>query len=376
MSKCTANALTFILVFLAASMAAADNTITFGPYVQNVTDQRAVVCWATLEGESIASKLGWKKSVRAYNVHERIFVGLEPNTRYEYDVFGDGSPEGSGHFTTFPAKAEPFTFVAFGDTRSGHKEHAKLAAHILKDNPLFVINTGDLVSNGLEMNDWESFFRVSGDLMRNIPYYPVLGNHEKDSPYYFDFFSLPGNERYYSFLAGDCFFLMLDTEGPDYPTPEFVKKENREEFWAEQNRDYMEQQKQWADKMLRLHRDAGYIFVCFHQPLISVKKSRAEDAKIRRAFWGGLFERRGVQVVLSGHDHHYHRAVSGGTHFVTTGGGGASLYDADAPQPETVKIAKARHYIRINVGEEQANLSVIDIDGSLIESFSVQKRSN
>ncbi len=31
-----------------------------------------------------------------------------------------------------------------------------------------------------------------------------------------------------------------------------------------------------------------------HEPLISVKRTRVEDAKIRRKFWGGLFERHRV----------------------------------------------------------------------------------
>lgn len=80
--------------------------------------------------------------------------------------------------------------------------------------------------------------------------------------------------------------------------------------------------------------------------------------------------------MLSGHDHHYHRALSGGTHYVTTGGGGAGLYAPDAPHPETVKISKVHHYIRVEVGLDETKLTVIDIDGELIEAFSVHKRGS
>jgi len=359
---------------LTATAAVAEDRIAIGPYVQNVTSESAVVCWGTRAGESWLNGPKGKRTVRGYEHHRRTFADLKPETRYEYDVLGDGSPEGRGHFTTFPEQARPFRFAAFGDTRSRHDVHARLVRRILSEGPVLVINTGDLVSNGLRVSDWETFFEISGELMRHIPYYPLLGNHEKDSPLYFDFFDLPGNERRYSFSVGDAFFLMLDSEGPEYETPEFIKKENLEEFWARQNRAYMEAQKHWADEMLYLHRDAGFTFVCFHKPLYSAMGNRLEDARLRREFWGDLFERHGVQVVLNGHDHHYHHAAHGGTHYIVTGGGGANLYAADAPQPETIKTVRTEHYIRIEVGTDEATLTAIDMDGRTIDVVTVAKR--
>ena len=381
-SNCRTN--TIALALLAAVMfanllaVAADEAeqapIAFGPYVQNVTHESAVICWLTLSGESKVKGPNGDEVVREYEQHERAFVRLEPSTRYEYDMLGDGSPEGRGSFTTFPREIEPFGFVVFGDTRSRHDIHERLVERIIKEKPLFVINTGDLVSDGRSIEDWEHFFRINRELMRTIPYYPALGNHEKDSPHYFDFFNLPGNERYYSYVVGDAFFLVLDTEGADYPTPGFIK--DKEWFWANQNKDYMEKQKAWADRMLGLHKDAGFVFVVFHSPLFSAKRSRIIDAQLRREFWGGIFERHGVQVVFNGHDHHYHHALNNGTHYVVTGGGGAGLYDADAPRPETVKAVKIEHYIRIEVGKDETKLTAIDINGEVIDEFSVAKRKN
>ena len=180
-----------------------------------------------------------------------------------------------------------------------------------------ILNTGDMVGNGLDIHHWETFFDVTKDLMRSIPYFPTLGNHEKDSKYYYDFFNLPGNERYYSFSVGDALFISLDFEGIQYQTPDYINKENREHFWNNHELPYFEKQKKWLDHILTLHQDAGYIFVFFHQPLISVKKSRVKDSKIRRKFWGDIFERHGVQVVLSGHDHHYHHAIVTTTIIIT-----------------------------------------------------------
>ncbi|MBI4556459.1 MAG: metallophosphoesterase [Candidatus Hydrogenedentes bacterium] len=136
----------------------------------------------------------------------------------------------------------------------------------------------------------------------------------------------------------------------------------------------METQKAWVDEMLKQHRQAPYVFAVFHEPLFSAKASRLEDTAQRRAFWGDIFERNQVQVAFNGHDHHYHHAVHGGTHYVVTGGGGASLYEVDAPQPETVKATKIEHYLRIEVGPEETKLTAIDIEGETIEEFEVPRR--
>jgi hypothetical protein len=95
---------------------------------------------------------------------------------------------------------------------------------------------------------------------------------------------------------------------------------------------------------------------------------------LRREFWGDIFKRYGVQVILNGHDHHYHHAFSEGTHFVTTAGGGAGLYETDAPQPETVTFKKIEHFVSVEVGLEKATLTAIDINGEIIDEFTVSKR--
>ncbi len=367
-------ALFFASVFVA--IAGEKKTIAIGPYVQNVTDKSAVVCWATLSGVStVTMPDGSVQTLNHYQNHEMLLSGLQENTTYTYNVFGDGSEAGRGQVTTFPKDIAPFKFVVLGDTRSRHEVHKKNIDRIIAEKPLFVVNTGDLVADGRQIQHWEKFFALNKELLRSTPYFPVLGNHEKDSRYYFDFFNLPGNERYYSFSVGDAFFIFLDTEGEDYQTPRYLKTAaGREYFWANYNRRYFETQKAWVEHQLTLNKDAGFVFVFFHQPLFSVKKSRVADAELRRKFWGDIFERHGVQVVMNGHDHHYHHALRGGTHYITTAGGGAGLYEPDTPQPETQKIAKIEHLVSVEVGLEKSVLTAIDIDGNIIEKIELQRR--
>ncbi len=53
---------------------------------------------------------------------------------------------------------------------------------------------GDLVANGWSYGEWEEqFFTPAAPLMARVPTYPVPGNHESDTPYFFDYFDLPDN---------------------------------------------------------------------------------------------------------------------------------------------------------------------------------------
>ncbi len=211
--------------------------IAFGPYLQNMTDDKVTICWTTPDGMTTFKNAEGKiDTVNSYRMHKTILARLDDSTIYNYDILNDGSDEGKGTFTTFPKKAVPFRFCVLGDTRSNHDVHQRIVNRIIDDKPLFVINTGDLVGNGNSMSDWEHFFEINKELIRNVPYFSVLGNHEKDSENYYNFFSLPGNERYYFFSVGNALFVILDMEGPDYDTPSYLHGEAREKLRNENGR--------------------------------------------------------------------------------------------------------------------------------------------
>ena len=55
-----------------------------------------------------------------------------------------------------------------------------------------ILVPGDLVDNGLSYSQWaNTFFSPAHPLFAHVPVYPVLGNHESDTDYYFDYFHLP-----------------------------------------------------------------------------------------------------------------------------------------------------------------------------------------
>ena len=347
-----------------------------GPYLQNMTPHSVVIAWAVPAGSTAVTAADTlNRKVNRFEYHSTLITGLQPGTDYSYDILQDGTERGRGTFHTYPEGSVPFNFCVLGDTRSGHDTHRQIVSRIISEHPLFVINTGDLVGNGNNISLWETFFDINKELIRNVPYYTVLGNHEQDSKNYYDFFNLPGNERYYFFTVGDALFVVLDMEGPDYDTPDYLQGGARELFWEGISKAYFDKEKAWLENLLSLNEDAGYIFVFFHPTWYSVKSSRVEEAARRRAYWGDIFERHRVSAVMNGHDHYYEHAFHGGTHYIVTAGGGAPLYDTDALQPETVKAEKVHHYMSIDVGEEQTILKAIRIDGSLIEKIVIARRN-
>ncbi|MCK5776017.1 MAG: metallophosphoesterase [Bacteroidales bacterium] len=351
--------------------------IAFGPYIQQLSYKDVEICWSTTEGTTKLYSDGDSlySSINQYENHKTIITNLEPNTTYSYDVLNDGTDNGKGEFTTAPRGIEDFHFIALGDTRTRHDVHQKIVNGIIKRNPDFVINTGDLVGNGNNIHDWEHFFNINKNLMKDTPYYTVLGNHEKNSENYFNFFSLPDKESYYFFTRGDALFIILDFEGPNYQTPAYLKGESREKFWTNISKDYFNTEKKWLENVLELNKEAGYIFVFFHPTYYSIHKSRVEEAEKRREYWGDIFERYQVTAVLNGHDHYYHHAVNNGTHYIVTAGGGAPLYSTDAIQPETVNYKMIEHFVDIEVNKTNAIFNVIDIDGHQFDTIKVKRRN-
>jgi hypothetical protein len=364
----------FLFSFCAIS-AQETKQIAIGPYIQQMSTKDVTLSWSTIEGESLVKHPDGKTdTIREYEQHQIHLANLKPNTTYSYDVLNDGSDEGKGELTTFPDESTPFNFVAIGDSRNRHDIHAEIVSKIMEKTPIFVINSGDLVANGRSIGDWEAFFKVNNKLMKNTPYYPVLGNHEKDSPYYYDFFDLPNNERYYYFNVGDALFIVLDSEGLRTTMPSYISEDKEDQFWYNSGVDYLKTQKEWLEGVLNLHKEAGFVFIFQHLPLYSVKKSRVAESKMAREFWGDIFARHGVQVFLNGHDHHYHHAIDNGVHFITAAGAGAPLYKVDAPQPETVKFKEIEHFVNVEVNKDAAILHVIDINGNEFDTIEVKRR--
>jgi predicted MPP superfamily phosphohydrolase len=166
-----------------------------------------------------------------------------------------------------PEGEHAFTFTVISDTQNrGNAAHRPLIEQIRASQPDLLFNVGDLVADGRNLGDWEEFFRVEGELLRNVPLYAVLGNHDRAAALYFQFFVLPGNERYYSFNRGTTHFVVLDSPGPYAPEDNQAITPAARARFQEQREQYWREQIQWLQDDLAGHPDAKYMFVFLHTP--------------------------------------------------------------------------------------------------------------
>ena len=356
-----------VLFCLAACLAvsaqnAATQKVVKGPVVSNVQTDRATLTWVTHRPSGVLRKEGSaeEKPVEEPVYHRVEMKGLQAGTRYSYDLSSYGA-DARGSFVTAPAGDAPFSFLVFGDTRTRHEFHRKIAARMTAEKPSFILHTGDLVANGLLSEDWDVFFDIERELLRTTAFFPVYGNHDRNADVFSQYFAFPGgNPHRFSFDWGTVHFVGLDSN--EVGTTPQDRNAFRQEMLA------------WLKDDLRRNKKP-LTFVYFHHPLYSAVESRKTSAAKLGELYEPLFVETGVTAVFAGHDHNYQHHVAKGVHHVVTGGGGAPLYEVD-PIPEiTLKAVKVENYVRVTVNGAKAKVEGIDIDGNRLESFDMTGRS-
>jgi hypothetical protein len=338
-----------------------------GPYLQNVTGQSVTLMWES--SHRVAGKVelldGSRRVIDSEEseIHEVVVDGLEPGTRYRYRVTADGDSV-TGEFATAPEAGAPFSFVVFGDSRSNAGSHRRVVERVRREVPDFILGTGDMVDRGSREDEWQTFFEIERDLLRENVMFPSLGNHDRQgrgrtADNFRKYFSLPENspnpERYYAFTYSNARFLVLDS--------------NAYAFALTDQTAWIEQQLQQA----RLDPKIRHIFVSMHHPpySISLHGGRIE----LRDAWTPLYEKYGVTAVFSGHDHCYSRAEKNGVRYFVSGGGGAPLYPrarkpAELDLQATRYFERTNHYLRVVVVGDLVEVDAVRADGSLMESVS------
>ncbi|MCD6098839.1 metallophosphoesterase [bacterium] len=277
--------------------------------------------------------------------HTVEITGLSPGSRYFYRVLSGDSFSPVDSFLTAPTESR-FSFLVFGDNRTDSVSHqAVVDAMMEEEGILFVINGGDLVAAGYSVSDWQTFFNIERDLLASYAYYPVLGNHEIPNEQFINYFELPGNERYFSWVIGNCKFIILNT--------------NESYLWGSSQRD-------WFESELAASGGYDYTFVVFHHPAYSSGNHGSTVAV--QLFLVPLMEDYAVDFVFNSHDHSYEHAYVNGIHYLVSGGGGAPLYSVGTSD-WTIYSESVHHYIRFDVDGENIRFYAKRPDGSIMDSL-------
>jgi acid phosphatase type 7 len=346
------------------------------PYLQSMTADSVIVAWQTATDERGIIKFGQSNAPgqsvtesKSRKDHNILLTGLKTGGKYFYRVWNsNGAVSQVYSFTTAPAaKNANFTFVAIGDSGSGSSEQKKIARLLEQEQFDFWVHTGDLVYDAGASKDFQAkFFDPYAAILSERPIFPSPGNHDQYlfAVGYKKAFYLPTNnpkksELYYSFEWGDARFVSINT----HITAGHVSK--REIDWI--RGELQSNTKRW-------------LIVYFHIPLYS--SGRHGSNKTLQNKLGQLFETSGVDLVLTGHDHHYERSkplreynkdpqYKGLVH-ILTGGGGKSLRSVSA-KSFAAFTKSAYHYTKLKVSQNKVEGEAIDSDGKVIDRFTIAK---
>jgi hypothetical protein len=343
------------------------------PYLQNVTTDGITLSWETREpsvgavefGEDEDRSMGVSETTPQRMHHIRL-TGLKAGTTYHYQAKSNDITLPPATFQTLPKPgSDQWRVVVYGDNRSNPRVHKRIVHEIQKAKPLLVINTGDLVANGNHYDEWKKqYFDPLRDLSKTTPVFTCLGNHEKNAPLYYEYMDLPdeNGEVYYALPFANAVFIGLNSNasdaayGPDSP------------------------QTRWLVETLEKHRDKEWVVVYFHHPLFRSHPTRGITAQ--RWTWQPIFDQYEVDLVITGHDHHYMRSLpigsytgteKAGVRHIISGGGGAGLYSFQ-PRTHVAYQEKTHHMVVLEANGDRLLGRAVNLDGKTIDAFSLKDK--
>ena len=338
-----------------------------------------------------ATECSFKEAKNDYLQYQVQLRGLQPNSVYEYRIVTEKN-KGTWH-SLKTDNDKGFTALIFPDSQSsdysGWQQLARAAQQRHKESELY-INMGDLVDNGQDGSQWRAWLGSVEPFSADLAFAPVIGNHEaysldwKMTPpkAYINLFAVPENglpeykRQFYSFDYGPVHFTVLDTNFHEAQgwQPQLLTDELR---WLEQ--DLAKSKARW--KIVLQHRD---IFMY----AFSKESGRPERATFFLDFSRQLmplYEKYGVDAVLSAHLHTYRRRMplrnfapaEDGITYILTGVAGNVRYPklwgdfawdaARAPRPETA------NYMTLEVSQEKLLFRAFLPDGKQFDEVEIKK---
>ena len=273
----------------------------------------------------------------------------------------------------------------FGSDSSGEEEVADMIKAWGAD---YVITLGD--NNYAEPEDGEEFLKQSYDVNvgKNYhefmyPYtgaygegssrgynqfYPCLGNHDWDlngdndleEPiYYVDYFTLPGNERYYDVNINNRNFVHLFCIDSDYREPDGRKSDSEQAAWFKEKIEASQ---------------AMFKVVYVHHPPYSSGESHGSNEKLQ---WP--YQEWGADIVLSGHDHVYERVNVGGLNYLVNGLGGKSKSDFADPVDGSQVRCRDEYgavFLEADYKSKTLNVAFHSVEGDQVDEFTITDSGN
>lgn len=271
---------------------------------------------------------------------------------------------------TATATPQTVEFAVIGDYGLAGERSAAVAALIDSWQPAFIITVGDnnypdgeretidanigqYYADYIRPYQGQYTTTVSSDVNR---FFPTLGNHDfyndEGAEPYLDYFTLPGNERYYDFVWGPVHFFALNS---DFSEPDGINAGSVQAQWLEQR---------------LASSTTPWQVVYFHVPPYSSGHHGPGD------WMRWPFEAWGADAVLSGHNHHYERLLVNGIPYFVNGLGGGAIYAVGETVPESQAHFSGVHgAMRVAATTETLTFEFITRQGELVDQYTLTRRS-
>ena len=261
----------------------------------------------------------------------------------------------------------------------------------------FILNVGDInASDGRRPEHWALFLRenrIEHPLLEDIPYLPVIGNHERANDTLYgrhNFNAVFGRPGFYTVEFADASLFVLDSSSlvDQFGYIDDSVQERLFERWFVSGAGGGPS---WLERQFELY-DKPFKIVAIHHPPVTFamhyrdwhRAAYGRNLTGKRKALVDLFGRYGVQVVFSGHDHCYQHSVvhhegGGKTHFLVGGGAGTPLrdivdedtkrayleaYRSEGLDVEPVISAKMYHYFVVDIERGGMNITAVEVTGN------------
>lgn len=248
-----------------------------------------------------------------------------------------------------PDNNKAVRFAVIGDNGTGEQPEFDVGTQMTRAHQSFpfdfVVMLGDNIYGGKKPSDFKRKFEEPYKelLDDGVKFYASLGNHDDPNERFYRFYNM-GGQRYYSFRKGDAEFFAMDSTYFD-PT-----------------------QRDWLIKALS-GSTARWKICFFHHPLYSASAFHGPDVDLR-SHLEPIFEKYGVNVVLSGHEHVYERVKPqhGIYYFVLGNSGQLRPHDLRPSDETALGFDTDRSFMLVEIAGDDLYFQTIARSGNTVDS--------
>jgi len=255
-----------------------------------------------------------------------------------------------------PLKEGSIRIAVIGDSGRGNKQQYELGKLMDTYRQAFPFDTVIMVGDNIYGPDGPADMKKKFEepyrplLDKGIKFYASLGNHDTPNQRFYEYFNMNG-EDFYRIQKGNVSLYALNSNYLD------------------------KRQLDWFNSQIAADANQWRI-AFFHHPPFSSGGRHGSDPEVRETLHP-LFERSGIDIVFTGHDHFYERIKpqDGITYFVSGAAGQIRRGDVKESSPLTAAFYDADlSFMLVEFTEDEMYFQVIARDGKTVDSGVIKRR--